>query len=135
MFFDIDAVEKKAGFMETRVSFKDLYPAMYLEYKKLCRENKFNPGSVFDYKYDKGHIYNLGTQLSWRSNAKIAYIQDSLVSMFDLAVLEKVEKIAMPAIGAGLGGLDWNIVKEVIETVSSRYSDVLLIVVEKYAKE
>lgn len=44
--------------------------------------------------------------------------------MCDLVVLEKVEKIAMPAIGAGLGGLDWGVVKKIIETVSLHYSDV-----------
>ena len=29
-------------------TFKSKYPDMYLEYKQLCKENKFCPGDVFD---------------------------------------------------------------------------------------
>mgnify|MGYP000811555272 CR=1 FL=1 len=37
------------------VQFKSKYPNMYLEYKQLCKENKFCPGDVFDYDY--GNFY------------------------------------------------------------------------------
>ena len=33
-----------------RDRFKDKYPDMYIEYKQLCKEDKFCPGDVFDYK-------------------------------------------------------------------------------------
>ena len=51
------------------VQFKDKYPEMYFEYKLLCKENKFCPGDVFDYDYGNRHIYNLGTQATWRTRA------------------------------------------------------------------
>ena len=34
------------------VQFKDKYPDMYLEYKLLCKENKFCPGDVFSHAFD-----------------------------------------------------------------------------------
>lgn len=53
----------------------------------------------------------------------------------ELALRDGVRKIAMPAIGAGLGGLIWADVRSVIDRVASAYPDVDLIVVESYSKE
>ena len=96
------------------VQFKSKYPDMYLEYKQLCKENKFCPGDVFDYDYGNGHIYNLGTQATWRTRAKIEYIEKALIQMLELASGDNVTAIALPAIGAGLGGLKWDDVKRIL---------------------
>lgn len=74
---------------------------------------------MFDYDYGGGHIYNLGTQVTWRTRAEIEYIEGSLDRMLYLAVCNDVKAIAMPAIGAGLGGLKWDDVKRCIERVAS----------------
>ena len=49
-----------------------------------------------------------------------------------LAEARDVKAIALPAIGAGLGGLDWDDVKREIESVSQKHPDVDLYVVESY---
>lgn len=108
---------------------------MYLEYKQLCKENKFCPGDVFDYDYGNGHIYNLGTQATWRTRAKIEYIEKALIQMLELAKRDNVTAIALPAIGAGLGGLKWDDVKAILDTVSNDYPNVDLYVVETYQSE
>lgn len=117
------------------VQFKDRYPRMYLEYKRMCKENSFCPGDVFDYNYGAGHIYNLGTQATWRTQAKIEYIKKALTKMLELASRDEVEAIALPAIGAGLGGLDWNDVKAVLDKVAEVHPKVDLYVVESYGGE
>ena len=108
---------------------------LFYEYKQLCKENKFCPGDVFDYDYGNGHIYNLGTQATWRTRAKIEYIEKALIQMLELASGDNVTAIALPAIGAGLGGLKWDDVKAIIETVSNDYPNVDLYVVETYQSE
>lgn len=114
------------------LQFKAKYPKMYLEYKELCNEGKFRPGDVFDYNYDGGHIYNLGTQSTWRTKAKLEYIQSSVYKMLELALNDGVSAIALPAIGAGLGGLKWDEVKSVMEKAASKFPHVDLYVVETY---
>lgn len=114
------------------LQFRDKYPRMYHEYHALCSEGLYKPGDVFDYCYGDGHIYNLGTQLTWRTKARLEYIEQSVEEMLRLAARDKVDKIALPAIGAGLGGLQWNDVKEVLAAVSSRHPAVDLYVVETY---
>lgn len=115
------------------VQFRDKFPEMYKQYKLLCKNGEYLPGDVFDYNYGEGHVYNLGTQLTWRTKAKIEFIRASVSKMCELAIMDGVTKIAMPAIGAGLGGLIWNDVKEEIELISHRYPDVDLYVVEQYS--
>lgn len=115
------------------LQFRKKFPEMYLIYKTMCKEGKFNPGDIFDYDYGEGHIYNLGTQKTWKTAAKIEYIQESLFKMLEIASLNKIETIALPAIGAGLGGLEWNDVKELMKKLSSDFPEVHLIVVESYS--
>ena len=47
----------------------------------------------------------------------------------------RIEGVALPAIGAGLGGLKWDDVKAVLNKVSNDYPNVDLYVVETYQSE
>jgi O-acetyl-ADP-ribose deacetylase (regulator of RNase III) len=53
--------------------------------------------------------------------------------MMQLAERSGVNSIAMPKIGAGLGGLKWEDVKAVIEKVSSTHPTIDLYVVENFS--
>ena len=57
----------------------------------------------------------------------------SLSRMMNIAKDLKITSIAMPAIGAGLGGLNWDDVKAIINKVSIENPETDLFVVEKYA--
>ena len=114
------------------VQFKEKYPEMYKMYNKLCKSGEYAPGDVFAYNHGNGYVYNLGTQETWRTKAKLEYIKSSLEKMLSLATEAGVSSIAMPAIGAGLGGLKWADVKEEIERASRLYPEIDLYVVEKY---
>ena len=105
------------------LQFKNKYPKMYSEYRVMCKD---------DYNYGNGHIYNLGTQVSWKTKARLEYVENSVGRMLELASSDNVTKIALPAIGAGFGGLNWNDVKEILIMVSVNYPDIELYVVEAY---
>jgi O-acetyl-ADP-ribose deacetylase (regulator of RNase III) len=55
--------------------------------------------------------------------------------MLELANRDNVTAIALPAIGAGLGGLKWDDVKAILNKVSNDYPNVNLYVVETYQGE
>lgn len=116
------------------LQFKIKYPKMYLEYKNLCKKEMFNLGDTFIYKHEKGYIFNLGTQKSWRTKAKIDAIEEALNKMLLFASENHIYKIGLPKIGAGLGGLDWKNVKHIIDKVGNKYDNVDLFVVENYKK-
>lgn len=114
------------------LQFKEKYSQMYLEYKKCCKDGDFNLGDVFPYNYGEGTVFNLGTQKSWKTKAELDAIGESFQKMLLYAHQNKIDKIALPKIGAGLGGLVWDDVKAIINSVAKDYGDIDLIVVESY---
>lgn len=117
------------------VQFKRMFPEMYLQYRERCKDGSFRPGGIFVYKYAEGFVFNLGTQETWRTKAACENIYQSLIKMMNFAQENGVTSIAMPRIGAGLGGLLWEDVKSVIEEVANQYTEIDIFVVENYVKE
>ena len=114
------------------VQFKAKFPNMFKQYNILCKKGEFTLGDVFEYNYGDGYIFNLGTQLSWRNRAEISAIKQSFEKMLSLASKKGVNKIALPKIGAGLGGLNWLDVKKVIEDIAETYPKIDIYIVENY---
>jgi O-acetyl-ADP-ribose deacetylase (regulator of RNase III) len=118
------------------VQFRKRFPRMYENYRQMCLNKTFRPGDVYDYNYGSGHVYNLATQQHYciaGQLAKLVYIETSIEKMMQLAEKSSVWSIAMPKIGAGLGGLNWGEVKAIIEIVAASHSKVDLYVVENYS--
>lgn len=114
------------------LQFKRKYPEMYQQYQMLCRKGLFALGQVWPYQTKEGYIYNLGTQLTWKVRANLPSIKEALSNMMRHAETHSVPLIAMPAVGAGLGGLSWGEVKQAMIEISGRYPAIRLLVVEKY---
>lgn len=89
------------------LQFKERFPLMYQEYKELCKTGQFSLGDVFLYEYQNGYIFNLGTQKTWKTKADIQAIQNGIAKMLSIASEKNVRQIALPAIGSGLGGLNF----------------------------
>jgi O-acetyl-ADP-ribose deacetylase (regulator of RNase III) len=60
-------------------------------------------------------IINFPTKNHWREPSKIEYIESGLQSLVEAVEQYEINSIAMPAIGCGLGGLDYVEVKLLIE--------------------
>lgn len=114
------------------LQFKNKFPKMYIEYKRLCKEGLFSLGDIYTYDYGNGIVFNLGSQKTWKTKADINAIESSLIKMLSYAQQNNILKIALPKIGAGLGGLNWNDVKSLINIVSNDYPSIDLFVVENY---
>jgi len=100
------------------VEFKKRWPRMFLSYKEKCKSNLFNPGDVFMWQEQGITVFNLGTQKSWRTKATLNAVENSLLSMLDIAEENSITHIGVPRIGAGLGGLLWEDVKSTLFRVS-----------------
>jgi len=59
-------------------------------------------------------IVNFPTKQHWRVPSEISYIQDGLVALKKAIKEYDIQSIAIPPLGCGLGGLDWNVVKPMI---------------------
>jgi O-acetyl-ADP-ribose deacetylase (regulator of RNase III) len=95
--------------------FHKRYPQMYEEYRRRCKvePRQFNLGDVFFWKEDnQPAVFNLATQEHYiRAKADYTAIKKSLSEMKAQAVEHGISTIAIPRIGAGLGGLSWDKIK------------------------
>ena len=114
------------------LQFREKYPQMYEQYKTLCKKGELVVGSVFCYHNEDGVVFNLGTQKSWKEKAELEYIKASLCKMMEIARNYNITEIAMPAIGAGLGGRPWHVIKDIINSIASENPSIDLYVVEHY---
>ena len=112
------------------VEFKRRWPAMYEEYHRRCKAGEFVPGDVFHWSESDHDIFNLGTQSHWRTKATLWNIETSVTKMTKLADELGITRIAMPAIGAGLGGLTLEAVMSRLRQTAEPWQGELWVCVE-----
>jgi O-acetyl-ADP-ribose deacetylase (regulator of RNase III) len=124
-----------AGAMDSgvAVAFKKRWPRMFEEYHMRCADKRFHLGDVFVWNEGDEVVYNLAIQEHWKERSKLAALAKALRKMVQLADHAGVERVGLPRIGAGLGGLDWHRVKSVLEEVGAETA-VTLIVFEQFIR-
>ena len=60
------------------------------------------------------YIINFPTKSTLTQQSKIEYIESGLVALREFIVDEDIKSISIPALGCGIGRLDWNKVKKLI---------------------
>lgn len=94
--------------------FKMRFPENNIDYVKACKSGKLRIGTIHYYKEDGIWIVNFPTKDKWREKSKIDYIEKGLDMLVGFITEYKPKVIAIPPLGCGNGGLDWNIVKKII---------------------
>lgn len=69
-------------------------------------------------------VVNFPTKEHWRSPSKMAYVDEGLVALVAEVRARGIRSIAIPALGAGLGGLAWDDVRPRIEAAMAALVDV-----------
>jgi O-acetyl-ADP-ribose deacetylase (regulator of RNase III)/uncharacterized protein YwgA len=88
--------------------FKKRYPAMFKDYASRCKEGRVRIGEPYLYRDAAGaRILNFPTKRHWRSPSRIADIEAGLDYLAAHLGKWDVRSIALPPLGCGNGGLDW----------------------------
>jgi O-acetyl-ADP-ribose deacetylase (regulator of RNase III) len=103
------------------VEFKRRWPDMYEEYRRRCKAGTFTPGECFPWDIGGRFVYNLGTQAHWRASAQLSFIERAVRGMLEHAAAHGIRRVAMPRIGAGLGGLSWMDVQKTIDAAADPF--------------
>jgi len=111
------------------LAFKNRYPAMFKDYQKACKAGTVKPGRLHVWKnLESEWIINFPTKIDWREPSKYEYIEAGLKSLREFLAQHKGEKVVMPPLGCGLGGLDWGKVSSMIrESLSDLESEVIVL--------
>ncbi len=97
------------------LEFKTRFPDMYEDYVARCQRHEVQLGLPYLYKRPSPpHILNFPTKDHWRSKSDMNMITRGLDVLAAHYYIWGIESLAVPALGAGLGGLDWRVVFPVL---------------------
>jgi O-acetyl-ADP-ribose deacetylase (regulator of RNase III) len=124
-----------AGTMDAGISvaFKKRWPALHAAYAQRCAERKIKLGDVFTWTDGKDTVYCLAIQENAAKKATMPALEQSLNAMVELATRAKIEKIALPRLGAGTAALDPLRVKRVLTDIGAG-TGVTLLVFEQFIR-
>ena len=100
------------------LAFKQRHPAHFASYRNACLSGRLRPGTV--------HIDDLGpdtlprylvafpTKRHWRDRSRLDDIEHATHALARAIAERDIRSIAIPRLGAGLGGLPWDTVRRTI---------------------
>ncbi|MFA6401063.1 MAG: macro domain-containing protein [Salinivirgaceae bacterium] len=98
--------------------FKERYPDMFTEYAKACDNNEIKPGKPHVWSdnniFSKTTIINFPTKIHWKNPSEYEFIEKGLIWLKKYLLNKEFSIVTLPALGCGHGGLDWNVVKNMI---------------------
>lgn len=114
------------------LQFKKAFPANFKLYQKACKDKIVDIGKLLitkDSSLASGtkFIINFPTKKSWRKPSEYSFIESGLDDLLRVTQLNNIKSIAIPPLGAGNGGLEWEKVKNIIERkLSSSNMNILI---------
>jgi O-acetyl-ADP-ribose deacetylase (regulator of RNase III) len=96
-------------------AFRERYPAMYLEYRKLCDRGDLTIGNLHLWKSDDRWILNFPTKTTWRLPSRLEYIEKGLDTFVKNHEDMGIVSASFPPLGCGNGNLDWRDVRPLME--------------------
>ncbi len=113
---------------EIALQFKNKWPDYFIAYAKSCKAGAIRPGVISTYALNQSgqpfYIINFPTKNNWRDKSTLAYIKDGLDDLKIFIEINNIRSLALPALGCGNGGLEWSIVKPLIEASFSSLKDI-----------
>ncbi len=98
--------------------YKQRYPEMFADYNEVCRQGLLRPGLLHIYTYPtiRQTIVNFPTKDKWREPSQLKWIDWGLRQL-NLYIRSRPNRsVSIPALGCSNGGLQWSVVKPMIES-------------------
>lgn len=116
------------------LQFKRAWPENFEAYALACRRGELRPGRLFVFELGcltpPRYIINFPTKRYWRDPSHMGDIESGLSSLAEEVRVRGIPSIAIPALGAGLGGLAWVDVRGRIEHAFENLPEVSVTVFE-----
>lgn len=96
------------------LQFKEAFPGMFHIYRAACWQGQVRPGRVFPVATGDRWVLNFPTKRHWRGPSRLEDIETGLYHLVGVMDYLGIKSVALPALGCGLGGLDWDEVRPLI---------------------
>ena len=115
--------------------FKQAFPHNFAVYADACRRGELATGRMLvvedrSDEFGQHLIVNFPTKQHWRNPSRYEWVEAGLNDLVRVIAEYHITSIAIPPLGCGNGGLDWNRVKPMIEQALSSLADVTVTVFE-----
>jgi O-acetyl-ADP-ribose deacetylase (regulator of RNase III) len=104
------------------LQLRERMPAMYKDFRHYCQTQHPKSGDLWTWMSADGrYLVNLFTQDaayahgSKPGHASVSHVNHTLHALRNFALKEKVGSLALPRLACGVGGLDWNDIKPLID--------------------
>lgn len=102
------------------LQFKKEFPNNFKIYQQACKDKSFGIGDLIvteeeSLLHGRKIIIDLPTKTDWRKPSEYSYINAGLKKLATVIKESNINSLAIPSLGTGHGGLDWNKVKTIIE--------------------
>ena len=104
--------------------FSNAYPDMVDDYREACRDGSLRLGQPVIHWVGGDQwpniVVSFPTKDHWRHSSMLGPIIRGLHALHTTLTKEGVESVAIPALGCGLGGLEW---ADVLAAIEAEFSD------------
>jgi O-acetyl-ADP-ribose deacetylase (regulator of RNase III) len=121
------------------LQFKSAFPSNFKAYAVACKQGDVQPGRMF--VFERGRlesprfIINFPTKRHWRGPSRLSDIETGIDALVHEIKARGIQSVAIPPLGAGLGGLNWADVRAAIAARLSELADVRVVVFEPSARD
>ena len=115
--FDVQAFINCVGIMgmDLALQFKQANPASFADYRVACRRGEIQPGRLFGTKMGATARPSWLIQFPTKWHFRDSSLQEDVESgLMALSAEVQTGEIRLLALGCGLGGLDWRVVRPLI---------------------
>ena len=114
------------------LQFKNAFPENFKAYAAACAREEVQPGRMFVFETgsltNPKLIINFPTKRHWKGKSRIEDIEHGLADLVQVIRYRRIQSIAIPPLGSGLGGLEWRQVRPRIEAALQDVPDVQALV-------
>lgn len=97
------------------LGFKKQYPPMFADYVTRCKKKQVKLGEPYFYQVNQNRsIVNFPTKGHWQNSSKLEDVESGLQFLAANAKAWGITSMAVPPLGCGNGGLDWEDVRPLI---------------------
>ena len=120
------------------LQFKNAFPDNFKAYAEACKRQEVQLGHM--YVFDTGrlkprYIVNFPTKHHWRGKSRMEDIDTGLKALQDVIRERNIRSLAIPPLGAGLGGLEWEEVRLRIEAALRDFNDLRVVIFQPSGPE
>lgn len=114
--------------------FRDAFPTNTEEYERAAKARAIRVGRMFVTENPvlpgPRWIINFPTKKHWRSPSRLEWVRDGLDDLVRVVAELGIRSVALPPLGCGNGGLEWNDVRPLIEQFGAKLPDVEIMAYE-----